>query len=463
VIKGVEGATSRAASWVQLAYSAQAPWPSERWIEILDHEQKLLQQSSSETKLSLFVELTTWVAQQARLETGDKQIALRIASRIPPILLSSQPDPDKLVAFAEWALGADLPELVQEQYTQLPKQFPHTIPPILHYLLAESIARQGNKELADQIAKYALARKSVVLEQGKLIEAPESGSAPPVPQNRLQFRSINFDYERTLMAQLLINRGSFERAESELREVVKGQEDSPDSVFAISLRSLAMMLHEQDRDLEAAQALEKWVERYETEKLFRMQVDEYQMDLASNYYLYLANHLAKEGKSDQARESYFKAIALEPDNVDALIGLAKMSETPEEKQRRLAEQEKTISLMRNEIEAIDRDLRLANPMFQAAEKSKLANSLNTLAWLMINTECDPREALMLSRRSCGLSPNQSAYQDTLAHCLDKNGKHRDAFRTQIKALSLEPHQLSLQRALVRFYQKAIEETSATSK
>ena len=106
---------------------------------------------------------------------------------------------------------------------------------------------------------------------------------------------------------------------------------------------------------------------------------------------------------------------------------------------------------------MDRDLRLANPMFQAMEKKRLANSLNTLAWLLINTDADKQEALMLSRRSCSLAPEQSAYQDTLAHCLEKNGKNREAFRTQIKALSLEPNQLSLQRALVRFYQLAAKD------
>jgi len=45
----------------------------------------------------------------------------------------------------------------------------------------------------------------------------------------------------------------------------------------------------------------------------------------------------------------------------------------------------------------------------------------------------------------------------LSHCLEKNGRYKEAFRTQIKALQLEPHQLSLQRALVRFYEKASKE------
>jgi tetratricopeptide (TPR) repeat protein len=188
-----------------------------------------------------------------------------------------------------------------------------------------------------------------------------------------------------------------------------------------------------------------------------MQVENYQIDLASNYYLFEGNHQAQKGNVQKAREAYFKSISLASDNVDALIGLARLSETPEEKRQRLAQQEQCQSSLRNEIDAIDRDMRLANPMFQPMEKRRLANSLNTLAWLMINTQTDPREALMLSRRSCSLVPDQSAYQDTLAHCLDKNGNPKEAFRTQIKALTLEPHQLSLQRALAGFYEKAAKE------
>jgi hypothetical protein len=114
-------------------------------------------------------------------------------------------------------------------------------------------------------------------------------------------------------------------------------------------------------------------------------------------------------------------------------------------------------MLRNRIDEIERDIRVANLMFQSMEKKRLANFLNTLAWLMINTDSDPREALLMSRRSCSLDPQQSAFQDTLAHCFEKNGQVLQAFKTQLKAIKLEPHQLSLQRALNRFYEKAAKE------
>lgn len=458
VSKNIQGANSRACSWVRLAYSNAKEFPVDSWKGILDQEQSLLETSSPSTRLNLFVDLTTWVAQQAKRNDQGRLQAIELARRLPALLLANDPDPDKLIGFAEWALGAELPELVQEQYQQLPKQFPGAVPPILHYLLAESFAQQGKQQLASDIAKNALKRKSVAILDGKLSD--EQGAEPvqlDSDKEALEFRSINFNFERTSIAQLLIKRGSFDWAEAELRESIQGQEDSPDRILMISLHTLALMLHEQDRDSDAVKVLDQWVARYESEKLFRMQVDDLQLDLPSNYYLYRANHHAKEGKEELAREDYFKSILLAADNVDALIGLAKLQENSEQKRRRIAEQEQAISSLRNEIEAIDRDLRLANPIFQPMEKKRLANSLNTLAWLMANTDTDPREALLLSRRSCALSPDQSAYQDTLAHCLAKNGKYNEAFRTQIQALTLEPHQLSLQRALVRFYELAIKD------
>ena len=462
ILSAVEGSSSQAASWVRLAYMPSKSWPLDRWVEVLDQEQKLLESSSPQSSVQVFVSLATWVSQQAMLQQQGRKAANEIANRLPPLLLSEAPNPDLLVDFAQWAIDAELPELVQQQYSLLPKQFPQTVPPLLHYLLAESFAKQGNRTLADQIAKFALERKAIVLDKNELNgQSPSVQEAPssilPPEQNPLQFRSINFNYERTNLAQMLINRGMFDWAESELRAALEGQEDSPESIAVISLQILGAMLHEQDRDEDAAKALEKWVSRYESEKLFRMQVENYQIDLASNYYLYEANSQVQKGNIEQARQAYFKSIALASDNVDALIGLAGLSETPEEKKQRLAQQERCQSSLRNEIDAIDRDIRLANPMFQPMEKRRLANSLNTLAWLMINTEADPREALMLSRRSCNLVPDQSAYQDTLAHCLDKNGNPKEAFRTQIKALALEPHQLSLQRALIRFYDHAAKE------
>jgi len=466
ILQSTQGASSQASQWLALAFSNPEPFAALPWKRLLETEEKLLENASPETRLDVSVELTRWVSEQLLKNPQNRPDALQVARRIPPAILAGQgqqgpPDLDPLIEFAQWALEAQLPELVQEQYLELHKLFPNTLPPILHYLLAESFARQDQPQIAQRIAQDALDRKSIVLNPDLTLpsDSPTADNPllPNAPQNGIQFRSLSADAQRLELAQRLIELGLQDWAQLELRRVLEGKEDSPETATLLALHHLSSSLHDQLRDDQAAKSLEKWVGRYETEKLFRMQVDEFQLDLASNYYLYRANDHAKKGNADQAREDYFQSIHLASDNVDALIGLAQLTESPEQKRRRLNDQEQTVGALRNEIEGMDRDLRLANPMFQAMEKKRLANSLNTLAWLLINTDADKQEALMLSRRSCNLAPEQSAYQDTLAHCLEKNGKNREAFRTQIKALSLDPNQLSLQRALVRFYQLAAKD------
>ncbi len=467
ILQSTQGASSQASQWLALAFSSPEPFAALPWKRLLETEEKLLENASPETRLDVSVELTRWVSEQLLKNPQNRAEALQVARRIPPAILAGQgqqgpPDLDPLIEFAQWAIEAQLPELVQEQYLEIHKLFPNTLPPILHYLLAESFARQDQPQIAQRIAQDALDRKTIVLNPDLTLPSDSPVTDTPLlpndaPQKEIQFRSLSADSQRLELAQRLIDLGLQDWAQLELRRVLEGKEDSPEMATLLALHHLSSSLHDQLRDDQAAKSLEKWVGRYETEKLFRMQVDEFQLDLASNYYLYRANDHAKKGNTDQAREDYFQSIHLASDNVDALIGLAQLTESPEQKRRRLMDQEQTVGALRNEIEGMDRDLRLANPMFQAMEKKRLANSLNTLAWLLINTDADKQEALMLSRKSCNLAPEQSAYQDTLAHCLEKNGKNREAFRTQIKALSLEPNQLSLQRALVRFYQLAAKD------
>jgi hypothetical protein len=460
VLEATQYSSSQAAKWLQLAFSNPKPWPADQWLKILDEEQKLLENSSPQTNVKLFVDFTTWLAQQAKNQPDGKPLAIEIARRIPQLLLDGPPDPEKLSQFANWAIESQLPELVIDQYRQLPKQFPQSSPTMLNYLLAKSFAMLNQKELADQIAKHTLDRTSFSLDFSKtpieIVDQNQPGNA----QNPLLFRSATFTLERISLAQDLVETGNFAWAEAELRRALEGQEDSPERITIFGLHTLTQLLHDQQRDKEAAETLERWVSRYDNEKLFRMQVEEFDQDLPSNYHLFKGNQYVQENMPQQAREQFLLSIAKSHENVDALIGLARLAgpdETPEQKRRRTTEQEESIRILRNRIEEIERDLRVANPMFQAMEQKRLANLLNTLAWLMTNTDSDPREALLLSRRSCSLDPEQSAFQDTLAHCFEKNGKHLQAFRTQIKAVRLEPHQLSLQRALIRFYEKAAKE------
>ena len=452
-------ARSQACQWLKLAFvqSDQTAFPLGQWSSIVQQEEQLMLTSSSEASIHTLAPLMRWVAEQASLDPATREQALEIGRRLSEVTLSRQPTILPQIQFCEWSLRAKLPELVPLHFLASESIFPQQSPSLLNYLLAESFAMQGKQELADQIAQLARARATIRLQKDFSLDENATSGPPANPTDPLALRSNSEGMERAVVAESLINRGSFAWAEAELRVALEGRYDSPEFASTVGLSLLSQLLHEQDRDEEASKVLEAFAQRFENEKLFQMQIDSAGSEIPSSYHMFAANELAKKGKHEEARARYLRAVELSPENVDALIGLARLPENNEQKALRLQEQSQVVILLRNEIEEIDRQLRLAAPMFQKSEKRRLATQLNTYAWLVANTDGDQQEALLMSRRACSLSPDRSALQDTLAHCYERQGNFDAAVRTQRKAVALEPHQPSLHRALKRFEEKAKEQ------
>jgi tetratricopeptide (TPR) repeat protein len=461
ILETLSGAKSQPSQWLRIAFerNEKSEFSIEQWLSIVDQEEALFLDKHADTSLQVLEPLMRWVTEQASLEPKQRDQGISVAKRLSLITANRQLAILPQIDFCEWALRANLPEIVPFHYSQTATLFPQQAPVLLNYLLAESFSKQNKPDLAKQVAKMAKSRQRIELSKDFEVLSVLGQPLQPPPANELLLRSNNQDIERAGVAEALINRGSFEWAEAELRESLSGREDSPEFATILTLTLLSQMLHELDRDAEASEVLKKFAHRYENERLFQMQTETNGADIPSNYHLFAANDLAKNGKHAEARESYSKAIELAPDNVDALIGLARLPENEEEKQMRLQDQSEVVNALRKEIEGVDQDLRLAAPMFQTSEKRRLANQLNTFAWLVANTQGDQQEALLMSRRACALAPDRSAYLDTLAHCFEKQGDFESALRAQRKAVALEPHQPSLQRALKRFEEKAKEKRS----
>ncbi|MFN7626084.1 MAG: hypothetical protein ACK5PZ_04575, partial [Pirellula sp.] len=158
----------------------------------------------------------------------------------------------------------------------------------------------------------------------------------------------------------------------------------------------------------------------------------------------------------KARECFVKAIELSQENVDAIIGMFRLPETDEQKQQRKNLQKQITASLRSEIDARERELKRDNPRALATEQRALANQMNTLAWLMTNTEGNLDEALYFSRKACSME-NRAAYLDTLAHCYASLKRYREAAEQQRRAVALDPFQPSLQKALALFEAKAAEQ------
>jgi tetratricopeptide (TPR) repeat protein len=172
----------------------------------------------------------------------------------------------------------------------------------------------------------------------------------------------------------------------------------------------------------------------------------------SYYHLYAADALRTSNEAEAASH-YIQSIEILPANVDAIIGLYKLKETEELQSLRREKLKHSVTELRTEIRRYDEFLKKYNSEFVESFFDRLANNLNSLAWLIANTEGDFGEAVLLSRRACLLDPDHAEYLDTLAHCYFAAGKWKDAVEQQRKACELKPHHPDLKRALSRFEEK----------
>jgi hypothetical protein len=457
----VEGALSSAGRWV--AHDAAEPideFSEDWWIDVLREESTLLQERSPDTSKEIVNDLTRWVVEQIASRTPRRERALALARTIPDAFPDEVPNRNQqAIEFAQWALKVSLPELVQEQHAKLSTMTLREMR--FGYLLAESYLVRRDEDLASRIAALSAARIAMD-SAGNAKGIEENGAEIPGMNPKLEAllqRNASQSFERSALGEYLINRGRFDWAERELRMAIEGREEDPEFATILNLTLLSQMLHEQEKHLEAAEVLRKFAERFESQPLFRSQVSEQGGDsLVSNYYLFSGDAAAAAKDAPTAKKHYIKSLELFRENVDALIGLHRLADLePADRQEVLELQRSIVDKLRKEIEDGQRSLRQENPRFQATLERSLANQMNTLAWLLANTDGNFEEALFFSRRACALEPNRAAYLDTLAHSYAALGRFSEAVEQQKRALGLEPHQPTLQRALQRFETKLAEQ------
>ncbi len=466
----VNGTLSTAGAWVAQYAAQDSEIAIEPWLKTIQAEQELLARKSPDTSIEILNGLRRWVVEQIpKTISEQRNKALELARSIPADFGSAGANRNQQsIEFEQWALSVGLPELVREQHAELSEL--SLLNPRFGYLLAESYLPSEEtdaarlKPQAPNTDKNAVANEIAELTSQRVsVDANGTRKTPIDPtesensklnQHLLETmqRNASQAFERAEMGEFLIRRGRFNWAETELRLAIKNREDEAEFATILTLTQLSLLLHEMGRNEEAAACLDKFVDRFEKEPMFKAQVSEQGADsLVSNYYLYQGDHAQSVDRTEEARQHYLKSIELAEDNVDAIIGMYRLPNQTEEQilERRKLQQRISLEL-RSEIDARERDLKRENPRFQATEQSSLANQMNTLAWLIANTEGNFEEALHLSRKACSLSPNRSAYLDTLAHCYAALDRYSEAIEQQRRALALEPHQPSLIAALQHF-------------
>lgn len=456
----VEGAMSTSGHWILDYASLPSPFAPQAWMARVEHERELLASKSPDTSIEIIADLRRWVVEQIADAPQQRPQALEIARQIPEYFpKTGSGNSASFFEFAQWALETKLPELVQEQHARMNPLA--LLDPRFGYLLAESYAQSAKIDTAHRIAELTAARVPVDETGAPRNIAPKGDDETPLNRRLEEMlqRNSSLVFERSAMGEFLIKRGKFDWAEKELRLAIQGHEDDTEFSTILNLSLLSQMLHELSRDDEAAESLQKYTNRFEREPMFRTQVSEQGGEsLASNYYLYQGDAARAKSDAPRAREMYLKSIELSQENVDAIIGLYRLADSSDQAaQERRGIQQRVASELRQAIEASERDLRRENPRFQATDQRALSNQMNTLAWLITNTEGNFEEALHLSRKACAISPNNSAYLDTLAHCYATLNRYREAVEQQRKAVAIEPHQPSLVQALELFETKLAEE------
>jgi tetratricopeptide (TPR) repeat protein len=456
----VEGAMSTSGHWILDYASLPTPFSPQVWMARVEQERELLVSKSPDTSIEIISDLRRWVVEQIADDPEQRLSALEIARQIPEYFAkNASGNSASLFEFAQWALETKLPELVQEQHAHMTPL--SLLDPRFGYLLAESYLQLAKIDTANRIAELTAVRVPVDEQGAPRNIAPKGEDETPLNRRLEEMlqRNSSLVFERSAMGEFLIKRGRFEWAEKELRLAIQGHDDDTEFSTILNLSLLSQMLHELSRDEEAAESLQKYTARFEREPMFRTQVSEQGGEsLASNYYLYQGDAARAKNDAPRAREMYLKSIELSQENVDAIIGLYRLADSSDQSaQERRGIQQRVTSVLRQEIEASERDLRRENPRFQATDQRALSNQMNTLAWLITNTEGNFEEALHLSRKACAIAPNNSAYLDTLGHCYASLNRYREAVEQQRKAVAIEPHQPSLVRALELFESKLAEE------
>ena len=218
---------------------------------------------------------------------------------------------------------------------------------------------------------------------------------------------------------------------------------------------MSEMYHDQHRDKEAAESLQQILDDLKkqkenmpgglSEELF---ADEENRINGRKYYFEACEQLRAEN-IDGYKESIDKALEADPAELDALIARYHLPEViadlPEDYIK------ETTKLLEKATEDLKKEQNTSG---------NSASACNQLAWLAGNTDGDFKDALAAAMRANQLSPDSSAYLDTLAHVYAGNGQYELAIREQQKAVALEPSSMLLADALKQFEEKLAAEKEA---
>jgi len=192
-------------------------------------------------------------------------------------------------------------------------------------------------------------------------------------------------------------------------------------------RLLAELLHDQGRNLEAAQVIQELMDALRERRAVVLEAEGMApSELRARMHYFLACHWKEQQNWEEHLKHLEAAIRDDPEELDSLIARHNFPQaTPEFR-------EETATLITQALRSLERQLReVSDPEYQAG-------LYNQLAWLAANTGGDSDRALEWANKAIEIDPDSGAYQDTLAHVYFQRGELEKAVKTQERAVELSP-------------------------
>ncbi len=410
-----------------------SPEPTlDEWEQITRDELETMVKMPDETQRSVVRDLLRWHVDLLRgLHRNDE-----VRSNILRVVDLVQPDREELFDVVDWALEREawyVPELLAERFPAGYWQ-----DELLVYRLAEAKRKRGDEAGANETAKIALAMN------------PNQFPLHIEVARRLRYERQMFDWAEAEFRQLIEISGEFSRVELFSREF------------------LAQMLGDLQREREAAEVLEPSVKIGEKDPAALASVYEgiygrtYEpADVQAKVDHFLGIHHGREGDIDKQKTFLQKALDVDTENIDIVIGLHGVADNDpawrEKVDKLLAEHVQRIESKMKDLEQVlktneDRDIR-------GLLGEEFAQKNNEYAWLVSNTTGDFQKAIACSRKSLELMPDSWPYQDTLGRCYYAAGDYENAVHYQKLAVAQAPYMQQMQRQL-KLFEDALAESAS---
>lgn len=327
---------------------------------------------------------------------------------------------DALVSFVDWLVEQKAWEVVDETARQFDRTF--AADRTLLYAQAQSFKARGDEASAEKYAEQAF--KIVSTESDDVVARYE-------------------------MAQRLYMHGMVAWCEKEYRRIV--DHDPPESREVLKSRSvLAEMFHDQERDGEAAEMLQKLVKQLSGNGELAQKMAEWEMRpgmIRAQLHYYLACQFGakndRQKQEDELDEAIEKGDPADPDP-DVLIALYHLPNQSDQRHKQ------TMELINRAIQSYEISLTGQSDIERAR------SCYNEYAWLVANTEGDLDRALDYSKKSVEMSPGEGELLDTLAHCYAAKKDFENAVKYQTRAVELDPSSAAIRRSLEDF-RKGLEQ------